>query len=153
MAQRDYKAEYAAMTADPERAEKYRTYQREYRRKRRKADPEFVEAEAKSRDAYYERNPEKRVEHNAAQYAKNRAAFAAKRFGISPEDYMERIVKDCEICGDNLGSGQSGQHLDHDHETGEVRGTLCRMCNIGLGHFKDRLDLLETAAAYLRKYA
>jgi len=40
--------------------------------------------------------------------------------------------------------------IDHDHETGLARGFLCRQCNIALGHFKDSIDLLERAIAYLK---
>jgi hypothetical protein len=39
--------------------------------------------------------------------------------------------------------------VDHDHETGVVRGLLCRWCNLGIGNFKDNPKLLKIAAYYL----
>ncbi|MER0478849.1 endonuclease domain-containing protein [Streptomyces sp. Edi2] len=39
--------------------------------------------------------------------------------------------------------------VDHDHETGKVRGVLCFSCSAALGQFKDRPDVLRRAAEYL----
>jgi len=56
----------------------------------------------------------------------------------------------CAICGsDTPGGLNSSWHTDHDHKTGLARGILCSSCNIGLGHFKDDLDILANAMAYL----
>jgi hypothetical protein len=40
-------------------------------------------------------------------------------------------------------------NVDHNHETGEVRGFLCNRCNIGLGHFSDNPALVYRALEYL----
>lgn len=52
----------------------------------------------------------------------------------------------CEICGssENLCS-------DHDHQTGLIRGILCRSCNFGIGHLRDDFSLCKKAASYLEK--
>jgi len=42
--------------------------------------------------------------------------------------------------------------VDHDHVTGKVRSLLCRLCNIGIGHFHEDPTLLRAAAEYLEKY-
>lgn len=43
----------------------------------------------------------------------------------------------CAICGCSLrGKVRGGAVLDHDHETGIIRGVLCRSCNGGEGKIK-----------------
>ena len=44
----------------------------------------------------------------------------------------------CAICGLKLTAGKrGGACLDHDHETGVIRGVLCRTCNGGEGKIKN----------------
>lgn len=56
-----------------------------------------------------------------------------------------REGKLCEICD------APAEAVDHDHATGQIRGVLCAQCNMGIGHFDDDPELLEQAAAYLRR--
>jgi recombination endonuclease VII len=52
--------------------------------------------------------------------------------------------KVCEICRSDYRLG-----VDHDHQTGEVRGVLCHNCNVGLGHFRDDPALVVKVISYL----
>lgn len=69
------------------------------------------------------------------------------KYGLEPKDY-ERLWEWheglCAICGN------AAKHIDHDHETGEVRGLLCPACNLGLGQFRDSVELLNKATSYLQ---
>lgn len=38
----------------------------------------------------------------------------------------------CEICGKKF-YFDSDKVIDHDHKTGEIRGIVCRSCNLRLG--------------------
>ena len=53
----------------------------------------------------------------------------------------------CAICGRK--QPEKWLAVDHDHETGVIRGLLCSRCNSGLGQFKDNPDRLRLAADYL----
>ena len=39
--------------------------------------------------------------------------------------------------------------IDHDHDTGRIRGLLCPNCNRGIGLLRDNADLLRKAAEYI----
>ncbi|MFF7635401.1 endonuclease domain-containing protein [Kitasatospora sp. NPDC008050] len=41
------------------------------------------------------------------------------------------------------------EHVDHDHETGRVRGILCFAGNAAPGRMRDRPDALRRAADYV----
>lgn len=79
-----------------------------------------------------------------------------KKYGLSKEEYEEKLAAQgggCEICGTKEAGGQGNRfHVDHDHETGVIRGLLCNICNVGLGSFKDRVENLNRAMMYLLKY-
>lgn len=49
------------------------------------------------------------------------------------------------------GKGRDRVCIDHDHETGKVRGLLCFFCNAGLGMFEERIETMERAIRYLRE--
>jgi hypothetical protein len=42
--------------------------------------------------------------------------------------------------------------IDHNHDTGEFRGVLCRQCNRALGMFKDSSTILRNAVEYLEAF-
>ena len=53
----------------------------------------------------------------------------------------------CGICENPLPFEQA--QLDHCHDSGRLRGMLCRNCNVGIGFLKDSPTLLLKAHAYL----
>ena len=74
-----------------------------------------------------------------------------RKYGITPEDYnymLEQQQGGCAICFQGNPSGRR-LAVDHNHDTGEVRGLLCGRCNVGLGNFGDNVDNLEAAIDYL----
>lgn len=98
---------------------------------------------------------------NAANRDKQKAAnermHLKRAYGMTPEEYRRMSDEQggrCAACGDvPSGAGHCGRlHVDHDHETGAIRGLLCVTCNQGLGQFKDSVVRLRRAAMYLERY-
>lgn len=60
----------------------------------------------------------------------------------------------CAICKSGTSVLKDGRErsldLDHDHDSGEIRGFLCIRCNRGIGIFSDNIETLSAAIAYLR---
>ena len=73
------------------------------------------------------------------------------RRGITPEqlvDCYERQERCCAICKDEISLIDSA--IDHNHDTEEFRGVLCRQCNRALGMFRDSTKILLSAVDYLK---
>lgn len=113
--------------SDPE---KYAAYQLEWSEKNRGKRRAYAQK-------FYGRNPGYQLKQDL------------KKYGLSLKQY-EQMLSDqngvCAIC-----SGKTSRRLavDHDHQTGRVRGLLCGRCNAGLGQFKENPLMLHKAIRYL----
>ena len=81
-----------------------------------------------------------------------------KNYGIHTgirNQMMEEQENQCKICSSTVefvqGKNLSTEHavVDHDHETGAVRGILCGRCNTILGRAQDNTELLAKMIRYL----
>lgn len=75
------------------------------------------------------------------------------RYGLTSEQYYEMYKAQdgkCKICGCELADGKY-LHVDHDKETGEVRGLLCSKCNKGIGLFDEKPEVMEKAIKYIQE--
>lgn len=73
----------------------------------------------------------------------------AKRYGVSPEELKEMYDRVGGLC--EAGCGKTAEVIDHDHETGALRGVLCHDCNLGLGQIGDTLEAARRVVAYLEE--
>lgn len=74
-----------------------------------------------------------------------------KQYNMTPEDYEVLLQQQsgvCAICGATNPNG-SRLGVDHDHETGKVRGLLCSTCNVALGKLEKDRTWAEKAITYL----
>lgn len=95
------------------------------------------------------------AQRNRMTPAKYRAQMLWGKYRITTADYDALLLKQggvCAICkGTDRDSRDNLMPVDHCHTTGAVRGILCGRCNLGLGMFGDRPEVLDRAAAYLRR--
>jgi hypothetical protein len=123
--------------------------------------------------AWNARNPERVKEHSHRYYVNNTAkvkersqkrrvekaaevldARLHKAYGISLEEYTQVLIHQggvCAVCGGLQQSGKSRLEVDHDHETGAIRGLLCGKCNSLLAFAGDLESTLQSAIDYLRR--
>ena len=73
------------------------------------------------------------------------------KYGIQPKDYRFLMKKQSGCCAICYSFDVRKLSIDHDHKTGRVRGLLCSLCNVGLGHFKNNPLYLLEAVKYLAK--
>ncbi len=92
-----------------------------------------------------------RREYRKGREAEAREGHLKRKFGLTQADYDELLARQgggCRICGKR--PGKISLHVDHDHETGEIRGLLCVGCNNALGQFHDEPRLLLRAVDYVQ---
>ena len=73
-----------------------------------------------------------------------------RKYGITlkqKEEMLKNQNNQCMICQKIINISAA---VDHDHETGKIRGILCFSCNSALGNFQDNINLLKNAIEYLK---
>jgi hypothetical protein len=102
-------------------------------------------------------NPDKIAERIAAwrgtdkKKLADRKSHLKRKYGLTLEQYgaMADAQKGvCAICLEPRPEDRT-LRVDHDHETGVIRGLLCFRCNNALGDFREEYELFQRAADYL----
>jgi hypothetical protein len=73
-----------------------------------------------------------------------------RRYAITPEEVQALLIvqqRACAICVRPFVATE--YHVDHCHDSGEVRGLLCSVCNSGLGLLGDDASRLRAGIRYL----
>lgn len=101
--------------------------------------------------ANHERYVAKQAEYRARSERDDRPGHLRRKFGMTVEDYDRMCAEQggvCAICGRRPREG-THLHVDHDHETGRVRGLLCFSCNVAVGQLQHDPTRIVRAADYL----
>ena len=123
-----------------------------------------------ARQKLYKTSHDRYLAHKESENARSRAYHCANRekllpamserrykltYGITRADKDAMLAAQggvCAICGTNDPKGRWPWQVDHNHETGKVRGILCHHCNLTLGNAKENVRRLRLAALYLEKH-
>lgn len=97
---------------------------------------------------------------NKESYLKRRQRERLKqRYGnVDYENLFNKQNGTCAICGKpeifkSINGKTVRLSVDHNHKTGQIRGLLCKKCNIGIGYFEDNIKYLKKALIYLNQYS
>lgn len=80
-----------------------------------------------------------------------------KRYGLTLEDYQALLEAQkgvCAVCHQpETRKTKAGKvaplHVDHDHQTGQVRSLLCHRCNMALGYVREDPEVARALVAYI----
>ena len=109
--------------------------------------------------ASHKKSPELRKQYGRNWMRKQRAEHPERLkdynlradYGIDWETYQEKLNCQnhcCMICKRVMAS----PHVDHDHETKQVRDLLCRECNSALGFIREDVEIAKAVVAYLERW-
>lgn len=103
-------------------------------------------------------NPDKAKEvakksNNKRQMTGKRRKYdLARRYDLTVEQFGQMNIKQGHACAICHVLWVKAPQVDHDHNTGEVRGLLCGTCNRMIGLANDDMTLLRSAVRYLKSY-
>jgi hypothetical protein len=96
-------------------------------------------------------DPQHKLYNNRKWREKHPEKMAAIRrrylYGITQEEFEKLYDRQDGLCA--ICRVKKASHLDHDHDSGKIRGLLCGGCNRGLGLFEDSVKNLRSAINYL----
>lgn len=79
-----------------------------------------------------------------------RKAIALRPYGMTADDLRASLAAHgfrCAGCAAPI--DMDDRHIDHDHETGALRGLLCPPCNLTIGVARENIERLLGLAQYL----
>ena len=134
---------------------------RAQRRKKYAEDAEYREKLLASNRRWAAANPERDREIKRRSHDKHREkrnAYSRAYIKAHPDKSRLSTRKASGITG-ATGEAREGECpiclkvgplvCDHDHETGRIRGWICKHCNMGIGQIGDSLEAVRRAVAYL----
>lgn len=102
---------------------------------------------------------EKKRNNSPERKSKRKNSILFRLYGMTLKEYDEMVKKQdnrCAICYEHesaiINDVLKGLAVDHNHNTGGIRGLLCSNCNSVIGYAHDNIDLLNKCIQYLREH-
>lgn len=76
-------------------------------------------------------------------------------YNITEQDYIDMYIKqngNCSICYKYIEYRGFSTHIDHCHDSTNVRSLLCSNCNTALGLLKENIEVMYRAIDYIEKH-
>lgn len=92
-------------------------------------------------------------EYYKSNKEKGRGSRYKREYGINLKDYNDMFATQkgkCKICGVHQLEMKKKLSIDHNHDTGMVRGLLCIPCNAALGNIEEYVKDPDRWDKYLR---
>ena len=99
---------------------------------------------------YYKNHPEK-----------HKRRHLKREYNLSIEEFNKLLIIQSNVCAicqqpETHKEYHSGKikslAVDHNHETGKIRGLLCSNCNVAVGLLKDSTLHAQALVDYLKKF-
>jgi Recombination endonuclease VII len=90
--------------------------------------------------------------HRIYSDIRTRRWWLKSQYGLTEDDYNKLLEEQnfsCALCRKHLSTQKRRLCVDHDHETGKVRGLLCARCNGALGKLGDTVTSIKRVLAYV----
>jgi recombination endonuclease VII len=114
---------------------------------------------ARHREYYYANRDRQLEQGRLRRLDKNKQKLKCRKqtafeHGLSLEEYdkLRLQATHCPICGVEMNEDRCNKRqkvLDHCHITGQIRGMVCRQCNIVMGQAEDNASILQNAANWI----
>lgn len=109
---------------------------------------------SESKEAKAIRSKKWREDHPGYYVGRDAERRLQRRYGIGLVEKQALIdAQDgkCALCDVPFQTEKKTPCIDHDHDTGEIRGILCVGCNVALGRFGDNRQGFRRVTKYLMK--
>lgn len=86
-------------------------------------------------------------ENKIKNWGTGRNRHLIARYNITEQQFLEMVAAQGDVCP--ICRIRRPVAVDHDHQTGEIRGILCNGCNTSIGVFREDADIFSRAMDYL----